>query len=143
MDAATIARNCEAEIVALHRFFMDWFRGTLPDTDAAWARVEGVLAPGFMLISPEGCVFQREGLLEAVQGQHASRPPPEVFEIRVQGLETRCVGEQIVIATYEEWQRTSDGEIGRQSTAVFERRDTAPHGVSWLHVHETWLPAGR
>ena len=139
MDAGMLTRSCEAEIVALHHFFTEWYRGTLPDTDAAWARVEGVLAPGFMMIAPDGRVFGREALLESVRAQHASRVPPEVFEIRIRDYAGRSVGE-VVIATYEEWQRSADGDVGRQSTAVFEASASAPNGLRWLHVHETWLP---
>lgn len=139
MSIVGIERDCEAEIVALHRFFTDWFRGTLPDTDAAWSRVEKVLSPQFTLISPEGRILGREALLAAVRAQHASRVPPEVFEIRIRGFECRAVGAKIALATYEEWQRRAGETVGRRSTAVFERDAAAPHGLCWLHVHETWL----
>lgn len=41
--------------------------------------------------------------------------------------------------TYEEWQDTGQGERGRISSVLFRRRERAPNGVEWLHVHETWI----
>ena len=46
------AERVEAEIAGLHRFFEDWFNGTLPDTDEAlpgsrlhWPRASTSLVP--------------------------------------------------------------------------------------------------
>ena len=48
----------------------------------------------------------------------------------------------LVIATYEEWQRWSGGSNARTSTVVFTIDSGARHGLRWKHVHETWLNVG-
>ncbi len=51
---------------------------------------------------------------------------------------------QIVLATYEEWQKgalnSKPPNNGRVSSAVFLKDRSRPNGLMWLHVHETWLP---
>ena len=59
-----VASDCRDEIVALHRFFTEWFNGVLPDGDDTWATLERGLAPGFVLVTPYGTVLERDALLE-------------------------------------------------------------------------------
>ena len=44
------------------------------------------------------------------------------------------------LVLYEEWHSLGDDTSARLSTALFERHRTSPNGVTWAHVHETWLP---
>lgn len=140
MDTREIALQCQTEIVELHRFFVGWFNGDLPDTDAAWSQFENAVDPDFTLISPDGMVLAREVLLGALRGRNASHPPEDGFHIWIKNFTCRHAGETHVVVTYEEWQRLKGEERARLSTAVFVRRPSTPNGVRWLHVHETWLP---
>ena len=139
MHASELAGACAQEIEALHAFFVDWFRGTLPDSDAAWARVERVLAPGFCLIAPSGQRLERSALLSGIRGVHGSQADA-VFEIWTKNVELVRADEELVAVRYEEWQRRGTEVCGRISSALFRRDAAAPHGVAWLAVHETWLP---
>lgn len=137
MDDTALARACRQEIASLHRFFTAWLRGELPDTDGAWARVEEVLAPAFVLVTPEGRRWERAMLLEDLRRAHGARPD---LTIHVRRFTGRTVAAGTVLATYEEWQHEKAADRGRISTALFAEDRGAPGGVRWLHVHETWLP---
>ncbi|GAA3740816.1 hypothetical protein HDA32_002575 [Spinactinospora alkalitolerans] len=45
----------------------------------------------------------------------------------------------LVVAVYEEHQRTDEPHSARRSTAVFVRDPAARHGLRWRHPHETWI----
>ena len=134
---------CEKEVVELHRFFQDWFGGVLENDDATFGRFGGVLAEGFLIVSPNSAATEREPLIERLRGAYGSwatgseRPG----RIWIEKLRVRRSVEDWAIVTYEEWQQVGGETRGRISTAVFGRREGTPNGVEWLHVHETWLPA--
>jgi len=148
--------GCVQEIVELHRFFEGWLSGSLPATDEVFGRLEAALAPGFLLISPDGSVLARAEVIAWVRGGHGGRGPS--FRIHIRNPEPRLEERGLVLATYEEWQESGgesgpsihkfddepvpSGLGGRLSTVVFRERPDAPNGVEWLHVHETTLPPG-
>jgi len=134
-------QRCEDEVVQLHRFFQDWFNGTLPSTEDEFRRFDSVMAEGFVIISPSGEMTERAELLERLLAVHGiwremSRPG----RIWIENLQVRHqVGDQVLVL-YEEWQEIEGESRGRLSTALFRRREGTPNGVEWMHVHEVWLP---
>lgn len=127
----TIAAQCEREVRDLHAFFQQWFRGELPATDAGFARLAGVMAPEFEIISPAGKILDRDGILAAVRERHGSDGG---FTIEIRNHRHRAELADAALVTYEEWQ----GGKGRISTALLRTQPSMPNGVEWLHVHETW-----
>jgi len=127
----------ELEIEELHRFFVAWFLGELPRTAENFARFTHATAPGFTLISPGGAMIDYAVAVEWIENAHGSRSN---FNIWTENFRLHQHLDEIAIVTYEEWQETADGVTSRLSTAVFADDVTAPNGVRWLHVHETWLP---
>jgi hypothetical protein len=140
----------EREVVELHTFFEDWFTGRLPDRDDAFERVEQVLSPRFVLVIPEGRIIRRAELISSLRNRHGARSEAldestsDDFDIWIDSIEIQIEDGDLVVATYEEWQRIEpeDGETeekGRISSVVFTRNDDMPHGLGWQHLHETWL----
>ncbi len=133
--------RCKNEIAGLHRFFAAWMTGALPRTGEAFARAADVLANDMTMITPEGEVMACPPLLKALEAAHGLLTPPEqTFRIWIENYDCRFVAGDLCLATYEEWQDRSGDVKGRLSTVLFRRREGAPNGVEWLHVHETWLP---
>ena len=125
----------------LHDFLRDWLIGALPRTAEAFAPFDEAMAPDLRVISPLGTLTLRDDLLNEFEGTHGVLSGKAgAFEIRV---ENDCVlhdlGEWAVV-NYEEW-HVLDGEASaRLATVLYRRREGAPNGVEWVHVHETWLP---
>lgn len=140
MPNETVADDCRAEVETLHRFFVEWFSGTLPNTDETWSRLEDSLAPGFALVAPSGELLEQAPLLASLRRMHGHHGPETAFRIEVRDLACRHVTDDFVIATYVEWQTLRGKEASRVSTAVFQRDAASPRGLRWLHVHETWRP---
>lgn len=128
----------EREIVDLHAFFEGWFRGELPNDDASFARMSDVMEPGFHIVTPQGDLLGRERILQVVREAHGRDPESRIW---IENVQVRESSSEIVVAMYEEWQQSGDEPArGRLSTVVFRKAESAPHGLTWAHLHETWLP---
>ena len=126
----------ENEIVELHQFFQDWYNNILPPTDENFARCINVLHPSFRIILPSGDQILYQTLLEILRNAHGSRRNMRIWIKHIQALHQF---EDLVLATYEEWQEI-DGQVNsRLSTVLFHKAPKTPNGLRWLHVHETWI----
>lgn len=126
----------KAEVEALHRFLVGWFSGALAETtfEAAFAdRLDREL----VFIPPAGPVLGRPALLSAVRDGYGSNRD---FRIAIRNVRVHRVLGDMVIATYEEWQRnalsSTPPDNARVATVVMDIGGTP----RWLHIHETWLP---
>ena len=135
METDNLHERGEREIVELHQFFQDWYRG---NDDAEFDRFDQALSDGFIIIMPDGRILGRDIIIEAVRGQHDS---DSQAELEIRNVRLHEVHDNTAIFTYEEWQgRGGEDMRGRLSSVVFAFDDQAPNGLVWLHVHETWLP---
>lgn len=127
----------EREIVELHDFFAQWFGGRLPATDAAFARFADTMTPEFTIIAPTGTLLGRAELLPRLRAAHGSSPGCQIW---IERPALRATHGDVIVATYEEWQRHAGrAATARLSTVVFRAQPATPNGLVWLHVHETWL----
>ena len=128
----SIEHACRREIVELHEFFRQWFRGELPATDEGFARFDRVMAPEFEIVSPGGKILDRAAIRAAARDRHGSDGG---FAMEIRNHRHRVDLDDAALVTYEEWQ----GGKGRVSTALLQRKSGTPNGVEWVHVHETGL----
>ncbi len=126
------------EIEELHRFFEGWFTGQLTKTPSVLARLTTALADEFEIIHPGGQVTSRDALLKVIEEAHASQAGS--YEIWIDKIRVRKLGNDVYFAVYEEWQRIEGTARGRLSTALFRVQPETPLGVAWVHLQETWLP---
>ena len=128
--------NYEREVIELHDFFVNWLQGKLSETPAAFERVQAVLSSDFLLITPDGKITDGETLLAGIRAAHGARPGLRMW---IEAVQLRQQIDNLLIVTYQEWQAENDNTTARISTAVFQVDASTPHGLRWLHVHETWL----
>lgn len=140
-DLDRLAADAIAEVAALHAFFEAWFLGRIGDDDASFAPLARALAEEFTMITPDGTAVDRALVLDQLRtmhGVHAGGSPP--FRIEIKEARARPLGAHACLVTYQEWQTLEGAGNRRASTAVLMRRANVPDRLSWLHVHETWLP---
>lgn len=130
----------EADVRALHEFFQEWFRGSLPQDDAGFARFPDTLADDFEIVSPNGLPSSRGQVIDRVRAAHGQDPQARIW---IENARVRAAGQGVWICTYEEWQGEGANARGRLSTAVMREDAERPMGLAWLHVAEVWLPGGR
>lgn len=128
--------DCCQEVTALHEFFVEWYTDRC-DEDR-FARVERALAPGFVMVAPDGERAGRDTVLDWIRGKRGAYDPGE-FDIEIRNCELRAAGDGFALVRYEEWQSTPGEETGRLSSALLRPDDGAPAGLRWVDLHETWL----
>ncbi|NJN15157.1 MAG: DUF4440 domain-containing protein [Oscillochloris sp.] len=126
----------QAEIVELHNFFMAWLAGDLVKNMDSFARCAGTMAEGFAIITPAGGLIEREALLAALYSAHGSRPGLRIW---IEQPVLRRREGKLTLVTYEEWQEEQGRTTARRSTVLFRDDPQASQGLSWVHVHETWM----
>jgi hypothetical protein len=99
------------------------------------ARVEAALGADFTIVPPRGCIVPRAELMAGLEQERGTRQ----IRIRVENVEVRWQARDAVLATYEEWHEHATYTTTRLSTVLFSIDDTAPGGLRWQHVHETWI----
>ncbi len=130
----------QTEINELHRFFEKWFNGDLPDNDESFSRFSEVMAPDFVIVSPNGRLTDRQSLIAALRSAYGKwQDQAEPGKIWIEHYQLMHTERAMALVSYEEWQEVGGESRGRLSSALFRVRDGTPNGVEWLHVHETWL----
>jgi hypothetical protein len=125
-----LAEKAKAEIESLHAHLVGLFTRRHRDL----ARCETAFAPGLSMITPDGSCFDRARILANLA--NASAAPD--FQITIRDVQSIWESETAVLLRYIE-EQYRDGETTRRlSSALFTADGTAPMGVVWRHLHETW-----
>jgi len=128
--------RASAEIVDLHRFFVDWFVAARADT-ADFGRFETVMGEGLTMVAPGGAILDRDAVVDHVRLSRASCD--EGFAISIEDIRPGWQTDDMIVVLYVEAQLRGGKRSRRQSSAVFTTSSLAPNGVEWRHLHETWL----
>ena len=136
----TLTADATREIRTLHDFFEAWFRGE-PAREAFGRPVE-TLAPSFRMVRPDGTELGRKAVVDGIRAGYASETGDPPFEIVIRDPRVRWASDDRCQVRYEEWQRSAGEWRGRRSTASFARDESAPAGVVWVDLHETWIEDG-
>ena len=125
------------EIEASHDFFVRWFLGTAEEAEfALWLRTTH---PEFRLTTPGGEMLDEPAIRRWIAAAKGS--VHERFEIAIEDPEVIHASDEAVLLIYVERQYRDGRTTRRQSMAFFLRDDSAPRGVVWRHLQETWLQA--
>lgn len=124
------------EVVALHEFFVAWFRGA--DGPAAeLAACEAAFGHDFRMVTPDGAVHDRAAILERLRSARGSQPPG--FTIAVSAFQPLWQLPDAILLGYVEQQYRDGRTTRRRSTALLTREPSAPRGIVWRHLQETWM----
>ena len=115
-----------AEVEQLHAFFVGWFRGEVPDSDAAFSRFASALAPRFEMVVPSGSLLVRAQVMLGVRGAYGGWKGDDGATIEIRNAKGEIIGEGLVRVSYEEWQRRSGAWRGRRSTALLRHAARRP-----------------
>ena len=132
---------CASEVRRLHTVIADWTTGAVAERDENYAPFADALAPGFVIINPGGVEEVRETIVPRFRGLYAYRAGRD-FRIEIhEPILRRDLGERGLITYREHWFEGEREASVIFSTALLEATDSAPGGMAWLHLHETWLRA--
>jgi len=129
-----IAR-AQAEVISRHRFFVEWFTGRAREAELAASL--RAFAPDMMMIEPDANTIGTDDIVAMITNARGKRPAD--FEIRVELIAARQIGDDIALVIYDEHQVIDGQKSARRSSAVFSADPDAPEGVVWRQLQETWI----
>ncbi|MET3578059.1 hypothetical protein ABID19_001076 [Mesorhizobium robiniae] len=135
-EKSSLLSRASAEVVDLHRFFVDWFVAGSADR-ADFSRFERVMAEGFQMVAPDGQILDRDAVLDHVRTSRATCDGD--FTISIEDIRASWQADDAIVLCYVETQQRAGKTSRRRSSAVFTTSSSAPNGVEWRHLHETWL----
>ncbi|TCR81515.1 hypothetical protein [Rhizobium sp. BK376] len=136
MSQGSLFDRAEAEIIAFHRFFVEWYDAATADA-VDFDRCERVFGQDFHMIPPTGKLFDRTETIALIRGNRATYNGD--FAIAIEDIRSRWEAGDAIMVTYVEAQVRSGQKSRRQASALFTASSSAPEGVEWQHLHETWL----
>lgn len=134
----TLFDRASAEIVALHRFFVQWYDGGTAAA-ADFASFERAMGPGMQMIPPSGAVLDRDQVIGHVRANRSAFDGD--FAIEIADIRPAWQAGDAILVTYVEKQRRAGKATARRASALFSENPSAPNGVEWRHLHETWMQA--
>ncbi|QIA24973.1 DUF4440 domain-containing protein [Mesorhizobium sp. AA22] len=135
-EKPSLLSRASAEIVDLHRFFVDWFDRASADM-VDFSRFERVMGDGFCMVAPSGQVLDRKAVLDHIKASRATCDGD--FAISIEDIRAGWQAGDTIVISYVEAQQRAGKHSRRRSSAVFTTSSSAPNGVEWRHLHETWL----
>lgn len=123
----------QREIAEHHEVIEGWLRGTADPS--ALRTFVAAHDPDFTLCGPDGTVAGLPEVAAMVERAYGAEPG---LEIRIRDVRVVAESGGLVVALYEEHQRTPAGSTARRSTVVFGTDPAARNGLRWRHLHETW-----
>jgi hypothetical protein len=136
---ATLTEMARQEISELHDFFVQWFRPAGDGVHLDLGRCRAALGADFRQVTPDGKLLPRDLLLTRLAQGRGCRPAD--FRIEIADIDLIWEADDAVLLVYTEKQYGQGLETQRRSTAFLTRSATAPCGVIWRHLQETWLQA--
>ena len=150
LPEATMEKQCEEEVIRIHRFFVNWLNGTVPNSEELFAReCDSALAHDMVLVKTNGDVVRFDQLRRELREAHGVKKGL-VFDMEIRDFQVfqNSTSSDSCLVMYQEWhygRNNDDSEEAtsllndkRQCTALFRcQQGNSPHGVEWVHIHET------
>lgn len=135
-EESSLFRKASAEVLDFHRFFEGWYDAATADS-IDFGRCEHTFGQAFRMIPPTGRIFDRDETIELIRANRATFRGD--FAIEISDIRASFETEDTIVLTYVEAQSRAGKYSRRQASALFTASSSAPNGVEWQHLHETWL----
>lgn len=133
-----LEKLAHAEVVRLHIMIERWLAGHADRESDEFLGFSNALAEDFMIISPSAAQDGKASMVSSLRSAHGVMGKD--FRIDIRDSQTRLIAPPLLLLTYEEWQIAAKGSTTRLSSALLRHDTSAPGEMSWVHLHEVWLP---
>ena len=138
MSQSPLFNRARDEVVSLHEFFVAWYdKNTAAATD--FDRFDKVMGRGMKMIPPSGDMLDRDAVVSYVRDNRATFDGD--YAIEIADVELAWEAGNAIVVTYVEKQERRGVKTARRASALFVESSSAPNGVEWRHLHETWMQA--
>mmetsp|Transcript_1270 Transcript_1270/g.2281 ORF Transcript_1270/g.2281 Transcript_1270/m.2281 type:complete len:147 (-) Transcript_1270:312-752(-) len=131
-------RACNTEVIRIHAFFVDWLTGRYPNSsEIFWKGCGKAFSKDLVLINPSGEVSRNGDLRYELQKAYGNLEGSN-FNMKIRNFQVLQSHPDWCLTMYEKWHYHGSITTARQCTALFRPNPSAPNGVEWVHIHETW-----
>ncbi|MEM9582173.1 MAG: hypothetical protein AAGA08_03585 [Pseudomonadota bacterium] len=124
------------EVVDLHDFFTEWFNGTV-ERDQLDPQFLSRLDKNVIFIPPEGHIMTGDMLRGGFDRGYGANKD---FRTKIRDVRIRHEIGDLVMAINTEWQMGTALSAEKNNARVTSVVVKMTNPVTWLHIHETWLP---
>ena len=136
MSQSPLFIRARDEVVSLHEFFVAWYdKKTAAATD--FDRFDKVMGPSMQMIPPSGMMLDRDAVVSYVRDNRATFDGD--YAIEIADVELAWEAGHAIVVTYIEKQERRGVKTARRASVLFVESSSAPYGVEWRHLHETWM----
>jgi hypothetical protein len=136
MSQSSLFIRARDEVVSLHEFFVAWYdKNTAGTVD--FDRFDKVMGPGIQMIPPGGDMLDRDAVVSYVRNNRATFDGD--YAIEIADVRPAWEAGNAIVVTYIEKQDRRGVKTARRASALFVESSSAPNGVEWRHLHETWM----
>ena len=136
MSQSSLFNRARDEVVSLHEFFVAWYdRATADATD--FDRFDKVMGAGMKMIPPSGDMLERDAVISYVRNNRATFHGD--YAIEIADIQPAWEAGNAIVVIYIEKQERRGTKTTRRASALFVESSSAPNGVEWRHLHETWM----
>ncbi len=132
----SLFQKASTEVLDFHRFFEGWYDAATAD-GVDFGRCERTFGRAFHMIPPTGRVFDRAETIELIRANRATFQGN--FTIEISDIRATYETADTIVLIYIEAQSRAGKYSKRQASALFTASSSAPNGVEWQHLQETWL----
>ena len=100
---------------------------------------ERAMGADMHMIPPSGAVLARDQVITHVRANRGAFD--DDFAIEIADIRPAWQAGDAIVVTYIEKQRRAGKATARRASALFTGNPSAPNGVEWRHLHETWMQA--
>ncbi|KAL7096445.1 hypothetical protein ACP275_10G079600 [Erythranthe tilingii] len=130
------------EVVKFYMFYERWRRGEVQNSELYLANLKSVCCSSGSFVHPTGieqplhdCVNSLRTCYGDKQGEH--------FRVWVDQVLPAQIGVDSWLVQFKKWEQSGEEKQSCVATAVLSSKDvTVAEGLTWVHVHQTWLNGG-
>jgi len=125
-----------------NRAIMQWFNGSLPDTDEGFAAVSRYCHPDMTYVFPSGGVQNASSFLTDLRSVHGTNP---LFKLATLRAHTKLLFEDAALVAAEIVELQDGAKFGprprhaRRTTILCLKDQDGPHGLLISRLHESYL----
>lgn len=126
----------------INKAIMQWFNGSLPDSEDGFATVAGFCHPDMTYVFPSGAVQGAAAFLTDLRGAHGTNPS---FKLATPRNYTRLLFDDTALVAAEITELQDGAKFGprprhaRRTTILCVKHRSGPHGLLIWRLHESYL----
>ncbi|KAL2554157.1 putative sucrose-phosphatase 2 [Forsythia ovata] len=127
------------EVVKFYLFYERWRRAEVENSDCYFANLKAVCCPSGVFVHPSGIEQSLHDCINTLGTCYGDQRGKQ-FRVWVDQVLSSQIGSDSWLVSFKKWEQSGKEGKGCLTTAVLSSKDvTVAEGLTWLHVHQTWL----